>query len=159
MGLRSSSQTQAIFGPLLFKIWRSEADTTPPGIWNGLIDEVRVSSTARSADWVATEYSNQSSPGTFYSLSPESQVIAPSAVTLYGGQSQQFTSTVLVSCNASVSWSMSPQSLGSLTPNGSYSALYAAPASIATQQTVTITATNTVTLYCVGCRDAHAASL
>ena len=112
--------------------------------WNGLIDEVRVSSTARSADWVATEYSNQSSPGTFYSLSPENQVIAPSAVTLYGGQSQQFTSTVLVSCNASVSWSMSPQSLGSLTPNGSYSALYAAPASIATQQTVTITATNTV---------------
>jgi hypothetical protein len=33
--------------------------------FNGLIDEVRVSNTARSAQWVATEYANQNSPSTF----------------------------------------------------------------------------------------------
>jgi RHS repeat-associated protein len=36
--------------------------------WNGAIDEVRVSSAARSAGWIATEYNNQSSPATFYTV-------------------------------------------------------------------------------------------
>jgi hypothetical protein len=34
-------------------------------IFNGLIDEMRISDTVRSADWIATEYNNQSSPSTF----------------------------------------------------------------------------------------------
>lgn len=34
--------------------------------FDGRIDEARVSNTARSADWILTEYRNQSSPGTFY---------------------------------------------------------------------------------------------
>jgi hypothetical protein len=33
---------------------------------NGSLDEVRISSGTRSADWVAAEYNNQSSPSTFY---------------------------------------------------------------------------------------------
>jgi hypothetical protein len=40
--------------------------------WDGLIDEVRVSNAARSADWIKAEYNNQSSPSTFYSLGAES---------------------------------------------------------------------------------------
>ncbi|MDQ3008841.1 MAG: DUF2341 domain-containing protein [bacterium] len=36
---------------------------------NGKIDEVRVSNIVRSADWIATEYNNQSSPLTFFSVS------------------------------------------------------------------------------------------
>ncbi len=32
----------------------------------GLLDEARVSSTARSADWIATEFSNQYNPSAFY---------------------------------------------------------------------------------------------
>ncbi len=44
--------------------------------FNGLVDEIRVSNTARSADWIATEYNNQSSPSTFYSLG---------SATSYGG--------------------------------------------------------------------------
>jgi len=36
---------------------------------NGLLDEVRVSNIARSADWIKTEYNNQNSPSTFYGLS------------------------------------------------------------------------------------------
>ena len=36
--------------------------------FNGVIDEVRVSKSARSAAWIATEYNNQSAPSTFLSL-------------------------------------------------------------------------------------------
>jgi len=35
--------------------------------FGGVADEVRVSATARSADWIKTGYNNQSSPSTFYS--------------------------------------------------------------------------------------------
>lgn len=34
----------------------------------GLADEIRISSVARAADWIITEYNNQSSPSTFYSV-------------------------------------------------------------------------------------------
>jgi len=39
--------------------------------WNGDIDEVRVSSAARSAAWITAEYNNQSSPGTFITMGSE----------------------------------------------------------------------------------------
>jgi RHS repeat-associated protein len=39
--------------------------------FTGSVDEVRVSSGIRSADWVATEYFNQSSPSTFYNMGSE----------------------------------------------------------------------------------------
>lgn len=39
--------------------------------FDGEIDEVRVSSIVRSDDWIATEFSNQSDPGNFYSVSNE----------------------------------------------------------------------------------------
>ena len=35
---------------------------------DGDMDEVRMSASARSADWIATEYANQSSPSTFYAV-------------------------------------------------------------------------------------------
>lgn len=37
----------------------------------GHIDEVRVSGIVRSADWITTEYNNQNSPATFYSIGSE----------------------------------------------------------------------------------------
>lgn len=41
-------------------------------VWKGTLDEVRYSNIVRSADWIATEYNNQNSPSTFYSISPVS---------------------------------------------------------------------------------------
>jgi hypothetical protein len=38
----------------------------------GSLDEIRVSNAVRSSDWIATEYNNQSSPATFYTLGSES---------------------------------------------------------------------------------------
>jgi len=48
----------------------------------GLIDEVNVSNTARSAAWILTSYNNQNSPSTFYSLgSEDGYPIAPTIST------------------------------------------------------------------------------
>ncbi len=43
-------------------------DDSPYQWFDGIIDEVRISTTARSADWIATCYNNQDSPSTFYSV-------------------------------------------------------------------------------------------
>ncbi len=43
--------------------------------FNGLIDEVRISDTARSADWIKTEYDNQNDPNTFYSITNATKTI------------------------------------------------------------------------------------
>ena len=110
----------------------------------GSLDEVRVSSIARSADWIATEYANQSSPETFYTISAKSIALTPTAVTLNSAQSQQFTVAEGTTCPVSTIWSLSPSGIGTLTQNGPSSALFTAPASITTQQTVIVTATNSV---------------
>jgi hypothetical protein len=41
---------------------------------NGMLDEVRIAKTALSANWLLTEYNNQSSPSTFYTVSAEPKV-------------------------------------------------------------------------------------
>ncbi len=52
--------------------YRIGADPVNAGrFWNGSIDEARVSTVARSADWITTEYNNQFSPGTFETLGAE----------------------------------------------------------------------------------------
>ena len=44
---------------------------TSNGLNPGYLDESRFSNTARSADWIKTEYNNQSSPATFYTVGSE----------------------------------------------------------------------------------------
>ena len=45
--------------------------------WHGLLDEVRLSNIERSDDWVATEYNNQNSPATFYTISAATSAHPP----------------------------------------------------------------------------------
>jgi len=57
----------------LLRIARSQ-DTSSPGgnqHFNGTMDEVRISNTSRSAGWIKTEYDNQNSPSTFYTVGAE----------------------------------------------------------------------------------------
>lgn len=42
--------------------------------FEGVMDEVRISSTARDADWVGTEFTNQDDPTTFYSVGDEQPI-------------------------------------------------------------------------------------
>jgi parallel beta-helix repeat protein len=39
--------------------------------FSGTVDEVRISGAVRSADWISTEYNNQNSPSTFYTVGAE----------------------------------------------------------------------------------------
>jgi len=114
-----------------------------PYYMNGALDEVRISNSARSADWVATEYKNQSSPETFYTLGQENSVgisISPTLSSLTAGQTQQFTATVTGSTNTAATWLINPTGVGSINSAG----LYAAPTTISAHQTVTVTATSVV---------------
>jgi hypothetical protein len=107
--------------------------------YTGSVDEVRIFTGTLTADWIATEYQNQSAPATFYSLGPESMdvVVIPSTVFLNQGQTQQFTATTVD--GSSVNWSITPAGTGTVTSTG----LYTAPASISTPETVSVVATNT----------------
>jgi hypothetical protein len=46
---------------------------TTSGNFTGSLDEVQLSNSVRSAQWIATEYANQNSPSTFYSVGNEEQ--------------------------------------------------------------------------------------
>jgi Malectin domain/Putative binding domain, N-terminal len=104
-------------------------------------DEVRLSSTVRSGDWIATEYNNQGNPNAFYVLGPEpggiSVSLAPGTASLNAGQSQQFTPTVTGTGNTAVTWLASPN-VGTISTSG----LYTAPSPINNPQSVTLTATS-----------------
>jgi hypothetical protein len=58
-------------------MWSSTADVTigvrksPMHNYAGLLDELRFSNVARSAEWIATEYNNQYYPDTFYTINGE----------------------------------------------------------------------------------------
>ena len=67
-----------------------------------------------------------------------SVTVTPDSASLSASQAQQFTATVAGSTNTNVTWSSSNSSLGTLTAGG----LYTAPNTIATTQTITITATS-----------------
>ncbi len=57
--------------------------------FDGIIDEVRISDTARSADFVATEYNNQNSTSTFYTISNQEQADT-SVAQIYSAQNERF---------------------------------------------------------------------
>jgi len=56
--------------------WEIWAGHNPGGSFtqyslDGKLDEIRISSVARSPNWLTTEYNNQNSPSAFYSVGPE----------------------------------------------------------------------------------------
>jgi hypothetical protein len=74
---------------------------------------------------------------TITSMPPVSVFVSPASATLAASQTQQFTATVSNSTNTAVNWTISPN-MGSISSTG----LYTAPANIASQQTITVTATS-----------------
>ncbi len=70
-------------------------------------------------------------------VSPVSVSVSPASASLVAGQTQQFTASVSGAVNTAVTWSASG---GAINQSG----LYTAPASITTQQTVTVTACSAV---------------
>ena len=58
-------------GTHVVRLGRMQWNTSTNYYLNGNMDEVRVSSVARSASWIATEYANQAAPAAFYLVSYE----------------------------------------------------------------------------------------
>jgi len=70
--------------------------------FKGTLDELRVSSIARSPDWVATEYNNQSNPSGFYSISAEASAASTISSIANGAWSATSTwsgSAIPTQCN------------------------------------------------------------
>ncbi len=64
--------------------------------FDGTIDEVRISNTARSDSWINTEYNNQKSPSTFYYIGQEESFFCGGGVTAPGfvqSKSQSYGAT------------------------------------------------------------------
>ena len=72
---------------------------------------------------------------------PVAVSVTPATTALYdGSQQQQFTANVINASNTAVNWTISPTGTGTISATG----LYAAPVNIASQPTVTVTATSQV---------------
>lgn len=52
--------------------------------FDGLIDEVRISNTARSAEWIETSYNNQGNPSSFMNFSAQQVFISVPAINKWG---------------------------------------------------------------------------
>lgn len=81
--------------------WKIGTGGTPQAAYsfpaNGKIDEVRISSTLRSPDWVATEYANQNAPGSFYTVGSEAASGTTSAIA--GASNTTFNTFTVSSSN------------------------------------------------------------
>jgi hypothetical protein len=64
-GDRSQSGTDSAWGA------QTQTGGAAVEFWSGSLDELRVQNTVRAAGWIATEYNNQSAPGTFYTVGSE----------------------------------------------------------------------------------------
>ena len=83
-------------------------------LFNGIIDEVRISNTARSAGWIATEYNNQYSPSSFYSVGSE-ETDGDTTSPTYSNNAHN-TTLAGNSINFSIDWNDN----SALHPNGQY---------------------------------------
>lgn len=96
--------------------------------WNGKIDEVRLSSVVRSANWITTEYNNQSNPNTFESLGAEvagcpaaTPTSTPSA-TSTPTPSATFTPTATATATSTPSATFTPTATATITPTATATA-------------------------------------
>ncbi|SMD34594.1 Por secretion system C-terminal sorting domain-containing protein [Reichenbachiella faecimaris] len=76
----AATSTSVYYDGVLFDVISGEINTTAFALelgryngaeFDGYMDEFRISSVARSSEWLKTQFNNQSSPSTFYSLDSE----------------------------------------------------------------------------------------
>ena len=113
----------------------SSIDSQPWKYLPGQIDEINVSSIARSGDWIQTQFNNQSSPSTFYTFySPNAIQVAPSAISLYAVAKRTVRCSRHMRCDYRVVLAKR------LARHSHVTGLYTAPSVVSSQQTVTVSA-------------------
>ena len=70
--------TSTVTSATRFDVYKIGINRSDGKDFEGVLDEVRVSTTTRSSDWIKTEFDNQSSPNTFYSIEAENQSFSES---------------------------------------------------------------------------------
>lgn len=79
------------------------------GKWVGQLDEVRISSTVRSTNWIATQFNNQSNPGAFYTVG--AQTNAPGVCALLPVEWTSFEATPTESGSIRLHWTTLSETL------------------------------------------------
>ena len=146
------------------------ANGSPGNAFQGILDEIRVSKTARSASWLKTEYNNQNNPGGFYTLGTEESGVentltrtttfnlivtapaqpdmAPSSITTppspIEGDSIQFTGDITNQGSAPTGGNSTAQFRMDLNNDGTFDSTISTHTvgSIATGNTVTVTSSS-----------------
>ncbi len=116
----------------------SLSGTTSASVVNGIATFPNLVVSTAGSGYTLTAISPGMSAGTsspFSVANPVSVTVTPGSATLTPSQTQQFAATVANNANTAVTWSLSP-AVGSISSAG----LYTAPALIASQQMVTVTA-------------------
>ena len=72
--------------------------------FNGIIDEPRVSSVAKTSDWIKMEYADQNNPVAFTSLASTPVVNLPNAATLPGALTYTWTGSAGTSPTVAANW-------------------------------------------------------
>jgi hypothetical protein len=105
---------------------------------NGIIDEARVSKVARPAGWIGTEYNNQSSPSTFFSVGSQQGSGAPPQVAspTFSPAAGTYTSVVTVTISSATSGASIRYTTDGSTPTETAGTLYSGP--------ITVSATTTI---------------
>lgn len=98
--------------------------------WNGTIDEVQVSTVARSADWITTQYNNQGSPNTFETINTE---VGPMP-----------TPTSTPTATATATFTPTATATATFTPTATATATFTPTATATATATSTATPTSTV---------------
>jgi hypothetical protein len=98
--------------------------------FDGKLDEIRLSSNVRSADWIAAEYHNQNSPTSFYSLGSEQvaggQVVSPT----FSPTAGTYTSGQMVTISSTTSGATIRYTTDGSTPTETAGTLYSTPVAV-----------------------------
>ncbi len=103
--------------------------------YHGLLDEVQISNTVRSAGWIGTGYNNQSAPSTFFSEGSQenSGAVAPPVFSPAGGT---YTSAQMVTLSSTTSGASIRYTTDGSTPSETAGILYSAPIAVGSALTV-----------------------
>lgn len=94
-------------GSAPFHIGAASESPSSSNSMDGLIKDGRVSSTARSASWISTEYNNQSNPGTFaIEQAPEEATTAPASATVIKSSNENVSSSATLQDDDQLSFSL-----------------------------------------------------
>jgi hypothetical protein len=104
---------------------------------NGVLDEVRISDTARSADWILTEFRNQNAPGTFFiEGSPETSGTTQVATPTFNPPAGAYGSVQSVTISTTTVGASIRYTTDGSTPSSTVGTVYVNPVAVSSSLTL-----------------------